>query len=69
MSIQEELNSMHGHLMYLKFPYHSVSVIHRHQDLGFHVFFSDSVRDMVTDSLKGYLKSFGFGWSFTKSTT
>ena len=45
--IQDELSLMHSHLMYLKFPYHSVAVIHRSQDLGFHVFFMESVRSKV----------------------
>jgi hypothetical protein len=52
--------------MYKKFPYHSVSVIHRHQDLGFHVMFMDSVRNMVTDEIKEKLKRDEFTWSFVK---
>jgi len=64
MSIQQELLSMHSYLMYKKFPYHSVSVIHRNQDLGFHVIFTKNVKEMVTDEIRDYLKSFGFGLSY-----
>lgn len=61
---QSDLLSMHNYLMYKKFPYHSVSVIHRDQDLGLHVMFMESVREMVTDEIKGYLKAFGFTHTF-----
>jgi len=54
--------------MYMKIPYHSVSVIHRHQDLGFHVIFNDSVKDMVTDELKGYIEATGFTFSYVSSS-
>lgn len=64
MNIYENLHYCHQFLMYRKFPYHSVSVIHRHQDLGFHVIFMDSVRNMVTDEIKRKLSISGFGWSF-----
>jgi len=64
MNIQQELNSMHKHLMYKKFPYHSVSVIHRPQDLGFHVIFMESVKDMVTDEIKGYIEAYGFTFAY-----
>ena len=50
--------------MYNKFPYHSVSVIHRHQDLGLHVIFMESVKYMVTDEIKGYLKANKFTYSY-----
>ena len=65
-NIPGELNSMHRHLMYLKFPYHSVSVIHRGQDLGLHVFFMGEVKEKVTDELIRYLKIYDFGYSFVK---
>ena len=64
MSTQQRLESMHSHLMYNKFPYHSVSVIYRHQDLGFHIMFMGSVKDIVTDKIKGYLKANEFTYSF-----
>ena len=64
MGIQQELDTMHRYLMYNKFPYHSVSVIHRHQDLGFHIMFMDSVKEMVTDEIKDYIKAMGFTFSF-----
>lgn len=52
--------------MYKKFPYHSVSVIHRHQDLGFHVIFASNVREMVTEEIISRLKSMGFAYSINK---
>ena len=55
---------MHYWLMKEKFPYHSVSVIYRPQDLGFHVIFSDSVKDMVTERVKQYIQSNEFTFSF-----
>lgn len=64
MNIQAELQSMHDYLMYKKFPYHSVSVIYRNQDLGFHVFFMENVKEMVTEEIKDRLDSFGFTFSF-----
>ena len=64
MNIQSELKSMHNYLMYNKFPYHSVSVVHRHQDMGFRVIFMESVREMVTDEIKDYIKAMGFTVSY-----
>ena len=64
MNIQEQLKTVHRHLMYNKLPYHSVSVIHRHQDLGLHVIFMESVKYMVTDEIKGYLKANKFTYSY-----
>jgi hypothetical protein len=61
---QQRLETLHRYLMYNKFPYHSVSVVHRHQDLGFHVIFMDSVKYMVTDKIKGYLKANEFTYSY-----
>lgn len=66
MNIQEQLNSMHKHLMYNKFPYHSVSVVYWEQNLEFHVLFMDEVRELVTDEIKGYIKACGFTYSFVK---
>jgi hypothetical protein len=66
MSIQAILNVMHQHLMYRKFPYHSVSVIHRSQDLGFHVYFMESVREMITEEIKNYMGYLDFTYSFVK---
>jgi hypothetical protein len=53
--------------MYLKFPYHSVSVIYRSQDLGLHVIFMEEVKEMITDDLINYLKASQFTYSFVKS--
>ena len=62
--MQYQLKMVHQFLMYEKFPYHSVSVIHRYQDLGFHVMFMDSVKEQVTERIKKRLEIFGFGYSF-----
>ena len=64
MNIQSELIQMHRYLMYKKFPYHSVSVIHRYQDMGFRVIFMENVREMVTDEIREYIKAMGFTYSF-----
>jgi hypothetical protein len=64
MNVQSELKSMHRYLMYKKFPYHSVSVVHRHQDMGFHVIFMKSVKEMVTDEIKDYIKVMEFTFSY-----
>jgi len=61
-----ELRTIHGYLMYKGFPYHSVSVIYRENDLGLHVMFMDSVREKVTDEIRGYLTSSGFGISYVR---
>lgn len=65
--IQNTLNICHEYLMKMGFPYHSVSVIHRHQDLGFHVMFMDSVEEKITDNVKRVLKDSGFTYSIIKS--
>jgi hypothetical protein len=62
--IKQTLDICHSFLMYKKFPYHSVSVIHRQQDLGFHVIFTKKVRDMVSTEIKDRLKSMEFTYSF-----
>jgi len=67
MNVQSELHTMHSYLMYKKFPYHSVSVIHRPNDLGLHVMFMESVKDLVTDEVKQRIKSTDFTYSFVKN--
>ena len=64
MNIQSDLISMHDYLMGKKFPYHSVSVIYREQDTGFHVIFMENVKEMVTDEIKDYIKCMGFTFSY-----
>ena len=64
MNIHSQLKSMHDYLMYKKFQYHSVSVVHRHQDMGFHVIFMESVKEMVTNEIKDYIKAMGFTFSY-----
>lgn len=64
MNIQSGLKSMHDYLRYKRFPYHSFSVIHRHQDLEFHVIFMERVKEMVTDEIKDYIKAMGFTFSY-----
>lgn len=62
--VQYRLDMMYKYLMFKTFPYHSVSVVHRHQDTGFHVIFMKSVEYMVTDEIKLYLKQGGFSYSY-----
>lgn len=50
--------------MYNKFPYHSVSVVHRPQNWGFRVIFTEAVRPQVTDEIKMHLEAFEFTYSF-----
>lgn len=61
-----DLRFIHESLMYRGFPYHSVSVIYRQQDLGLHVFFMESVKDKVTEEVKTMLEIWGFNYSFVK---
>lgn len=53
---QYDMKYLHEYLMKVGFPYHSVSVIYRHQDIGLHCFFSHDVKDKVTDEVKEYIK-------------
>lgn len=62
--VRGRLNHIHWNLMHLKFPYHSVSVIYRGQDLGLHVIFTEDVRRMVTDEVKYFLSANDFSYSF-----
>ena len=66
ISTQQQMNTVHKYLMNLGFPYHSVSVIYRPNDLGLHVIFMESVRDQVTEAVKEFIKLNGFGHTFTK---
>ena len=63
MNIDNNLRQMHSYLMNEKFPYHSVSVIHRYQDLQYHVMFTEDVKHMITEKVKSYLKAFKFNYS------
>lgn len=63
-NIHAELTSMHHYLMRHKFPYHSVSVIYRQQDLGLHVIFLESVKNLITEEIKNNMKICGFTWTF-----
>ena len=62
--IKDNLEVMHSYLMYKKFPYHSVSVIHRDQDLGFHCIFMENVRELVNEEIKNKMNQLGFTHSF-----
>lgn len=64
MNILSNLTSMHSYLMYKKFPYHSVSVIYRKQDLGFHIILMENVKEKMTDEIKNYIKIMGFTFSY-----
>ena len=67
MTIQNTLNVCHGYLMKQGFSYHSVSVIHRSQDLGFHVIFSNEVKTKITPQIKRALKNLEFTYSIVQS--
>jgi hypothetical protein len=64
--IDSRLRQIHYSLMYHKFPYHSVSVIHRWQDLGFHCILLESVKDKVTKEIEDAMTRNEFTWSFVK---
>lgn len=66
LGIQNRLNEMHSFLMKKGIPYKSVSVIHRHQDLGFHVIFSNDVRELVTPEIKDGIKNREFTYHINK---
>lgn len=66
MGIQETLIHMHQYLMGKKIPYHSVSVIHRHQDLGFHCIFEKSAKELITSEIQEQLKKNGFTYSINQ---
>jgi hypothetical protein len=68
-NVQHELEAMHSYLMYKKFPYHSVSVIFRWQDIGLHLYIMDYVKHLVTDEIKDYIKCMGFGITYVESQT
>lgn len=64
--MQEVLNNMHQYLMDKGFPYHSVSVIYRPQDLGYHCIFSYIVEDKIDKEIKDYLSSEKFTFSINR---
>ena len=64
MDIDYQLKRVHSYLMSEGFPYHSVSVIYRGDDLGLHALFISEVKDKVTEVIRGRLKAYGFGYSF-----
>jgi len=64
MNIYRDLNVMHDYLMGKGFPYSSVSVIHRHQDLGFHVFIMECEKERVTEDVKDVMRLNNFTHSF-----
>ena len=69
MNIQSTLNVCHGFLMKQGFPYHSVSVIYRQQDLGYNVIFANDVKDKVNDHIKRALKNLEFSYSINQKQT
>lgn len=54
--VQEQMQALHEHLMLSGFPYNSVTVIYRPNDLGLHCFFSKKVEDKITDEIKDAIK-------------
>jgi hypothetical protein len=68
LTIQGKLQHIHSALMWARFPYHSVSVIHRWQDVGLHVYIMESQRERLEENrqLRSEMKAFGFSWSFVR---
>jgi len=66
LGIDGTLRLMHSSLMRAGFPYHSVSVIHRSQDCGFHVIFDKVVKDKVTDEIISSIENLEFTYSFVE---
>jgi hypothetical protein len=42
------------------FPYHSVSVIHRPQDVGLHVYIMKSAEHLIDEEVKDTIEAFDF---------
>jgi len=66
LGIQPTLHLMHSTLMRYKFPYNSVSVVHRNQDWGFRVIFDEAVKDKVNENVISNMEILGFSHSFVK---
>lgn len=62
-----KLASMHSTLMYHNIPYSQCTVLFRHQDLDYHIFFDEKVKQLITEELKSIMKINKFKWSFTNS--
>jgi hypothetical protein len=56
-NIRIDMQDLHRHLMDMGFPYSSVSVIYRPQDLGLCCIFSYSVKDKVDEKVIDLIKS------------
>jgi hypothetical protein len=63
MNGYQQMITIHQHLMRKGFPYHSVSVL-CHRDLGLHVLFMKSVKDMVDEDVLNNLRWNGFTHAF-----
>lgn len=61
------MQDIHTYLMKAGFPYHSVSIIHRHQELGLHCFFSNDVREKITNEVRQYIKDRNAGYSINEN--
>ena len=55
--IMIKMNDLHRWLMDMGFPYSSVSVIYRPQDIGVCCIFSDKVRDKVSKNVIDFINS------------
>ena len=68
MTVRRRMEEIHLALMKAGFPYHSVSVTYRPQDLGLHIFMDESVKEMFkgNERLMIQAKAYGFSWSFVK---
>ena len=55
-----KLDLIHSYLMHKGFPYHSVSVVYRPNEIGYHVFIMSGVKELITDDISLCLSHEGF---------
>jgi len=65
---KSKLYRIHKYLMKRGFPYHSVSVVYRRLDLGYHVIFMEDQREFVDGDVLKQLKFENFSHSFIKES-
>lgn len=65
-NVDSNLHNMHHFLMKNGFPYKSVSVIYRGQDLGYHIFISKEFEHLITDEIKSNIELSYFNYSVNK---
>lgn len=66
-NIQQDMQDLHRYLMDMGFPYSSVSVVYRPQDIGVCCIFSHSVKDKVDEKVIDLIKSRKANYSINQS--